>query len=169
MLSPVRLYDIQGACNRRYTQQMWGRLQKLRRESQPLMMSEKKMVMWDLGCGSRAVMIAAEQRWIHWASQSDDSTQKLVLDYIPALKSCKKSSKPIYVSVGHKISLETAVNVVRSCCKYRVPEPTRQNDAASAPEELSLLTYAPENFALRSRIKAKQKPRNLKIVSVSWT
>ncbi|XP_073481311.1 endonuclease V [Aquarana catesbeiana] len=48
-----------------------------------------------------------------------------------ALKSCKKSSKPIYVSVGHKISLETAVNVVRSCCKYRVPEPTRQADIRS--------------------------------------
>ncbi|XP_077345104.1 endonuclease V isoform X2 [Lithobates pipiens] len=48
-----------------------------------------------------------------------------------ALKSCKKSSKPIYVSVGHKISLETAVNVVHSCCKFRVPEPTRQADIRS--------------------------------------
>ncbi|CAI9605332.1 unnamed protein product [Staurois parvus] len=48
-----------------------------------------------------------------------------------ALKSCKKSSKPIYVSVGHKIGLDTAMNVVRSCCKYRVPEPIRQADIRS--------------------------------------
>ncbi|XP_056404165.1 endonuclease V isoform X3 [Hyla sarda] len=43
-----------------------------------------------------------------------------------ALKSSQKSFKPIYISVGHKISLETAVKLVHSCCKYRVPEPTRQ-------------------------------------------
>uniref|UniRef100_F7BQY6 Endonuclease V n=1 Tax=Xenopus tropicalis TaxID=8364 RepID=F7BQY6_XENTR len=43
-----------------------------------------------------------------------------------ALKSCSKSSKPVYISVGHKISLETAVRLVHSCCQYRVPEPTRQ-------------------------------------------
>ncbi|KAM4664771.1 endonuclease V [Discoglossus pictus] len=48
-----------------------------------------------------------------------------------ALKSCSKSSKPIYVSVGHKISLESAVRLVHSCCKYRVPEPTRQADIRS--------------------------------------
>ncbi|XP_018425903.1 PREDICTED: endonuclease V [Nanorana parkeri] len=48
-----------------------------------------------------------------------------------ALKSCKKSSKPIYVSVGHKISLETAVRLVYSCCNYRVPEPIRQADIRS--------------------------------------
>ncbi|XP_073410826.1 endonuclease V isoform X2 [Dendrobates tinctorius] len=43
-----------------------------------------------------------------------------------ALKSTQKSVKPIYISVGHKISLETAVLLVHSCCRYRVPEPTRQ-------------------------------------------
>ncbi|XP_056404164.1 endonuclease V isoform X2 [Hyla sarda] len=48
-----------------------------------------------------------------------------------ALKSSQKSFKPIYISVGHKISLETAVKLVHSCCKYRVPEPTRQADIRS--------------------------------------
>ncbi|XP_044155000.1 endonuclease V [Bufo gargarizans] len=48
-----------------------------------------------------------------------------------ALKSSQKSVKPIYISVGHKISLETAVKLVHSCCKYRVPEPTRQADIRS--------------------------------------
>ncbi|XP_075206856.1 endonuclease V [Anomaloglossus baeobatrachus] len=48
-----------------------------------------------------------------------------------ALKSSQKSVKPIYISVGHKISLETAVTLVHNCCKYRVPEPTRQADIRS--------------------------------------
>ncbi|XP_073410828.1 endonuclease V isoform X4 [Dendrobates tinctorius] len=47
-----------------------------------------------------------------------------------ALKSTQKSVKPIYISVGHKISLETAVLLVHSCCRYRVPEPTRQGSSA---------------------------------------
>ncbi|NXN30667.1 ENDOV Endonuclease, partial [Nycticryphes semicollaris] len=36
------------------------------------------------------------------------------------------SSKPLYVSVGHRVSLETAVRLVKSCCRYRIPEPIRQ-------------------------------------------
>ncbi len=35
--------------------------------------------------------------------------------------------QPVYVSVGHKLSLEDAVRLTRRCCtKYRLPEPTRQ-------------------------------------------
>ena len=38
----------------------------------------------------------------------------------------KLGAKPIYVSVGHKIDLETAVYWVLECCHgYRLPEPTR--------------------------------------------
>uniref|UniRef100_A0A3Q1BIT0 Endonuclease V n=1 Tax=Amphiprion ocellaris TaxID=80972 RepID=A0A3Q1BIT0_AMPOC len=49
-----------------------------------------------------------------------------------ALRSSDKSVKPVYVSVGHKISLDTAVRLTHSCCRYRVPEPIRQvpDDAA---------------------------------------
>ncbi|NXL06658.1 ENDOV Endonuclease, partial [Mesembrinibis cayennensis] len=36
------------------------------------------------------------------------------------------SSKPLYVSVGHRVCLETAVRLVKSCCRYRIPEPIRQ-------------------------------------------
>lgn len=38
----------------------------------------------------------------------------------------KDSVKPVYVSVGHRVSLETAIRIVLRCCRgYRLPEPTR--------------------------------------------
>ncbi len=41
-------------------------------------------------------------------------------------------TNPIFVSVGTGVSLKTALNVVRACCKqYRVPEPVRQADILS--------------------------------------
>ncbi|KAH0629365.1 hypothetical protein JD844_011398 [Phrynosoma platyrhinos] len=48
-----------------------------------------------------------------------------------ALRSCAKSTKPVYVSVGHKMSLPSAVRLVHSCCRYRIPEPIRQADIRS--------------------------------------
>ncbi|CAN6220492.1 unnamed protein product [Urochloa humidicola] len=48
-----------------------------------------------------------------------------------AMRSCPGSSKPVYISVGHRISLDSAMAIVKVCCKYRVPEPTRQADIRS--------------------------------------
>lgn len=48
-----------------------------------------------------------------------------------ALRSSDSSTKPVYVSVGHRISLDTAVRLTHSCCRYRVPEPIRQADMRS--------------------------------------
>uniref|UniRef100_H0XQC0 Endonuclease V n=1 Tax=Otolemur garnettii TaxID=30611 RepID=H0XQC0_OTOGA len=48
-----------------------------------------------------------------------------------ALKSHDHSTKPLYVSVGHKISLETAVRLTHHCCRFRIPEPVRQADIRS--------------------------------------
>lgn len=47
----------------------------------------------------------------------------------------KTSAKPIYVSVGHKISLSTAVRVVRKVSRYRIPEPLRLADINSRKVE----------------------------------
>jgi len=34
--------------------------------------------------------------------------------------------KPVYVSIGHKVSLKTAIDIVLHCAsKYRIPEPLR--------------------------------------------
>jgi deoxyribonuclease V len=41
-------------------------------------------------------------------------------------------SKPMYVSVGHRMSLQTSVDFVMRCCpKYRIPEPIRSADHLS--------------------------------------
>jgi deoxyinosine 3'endonuclease (endonuclease V) len=41
------------------------------------------------------------------------------------------SRKPIYISIGHRISLETAVELVKLCSKYKIPEPIRVADLGS--------------------------------------
>jgi deoxyinosine 3'endonuclease (endonuclease V) len=48
-----------------------------------------------------------------------------------ALKSCESSEKPIYVTIGHKINLDTAKNIVLKTCLYKIPEPIRNSDIKS--------------------------------------
>jgi len=48
-----------------------------------------------------------------------------------AVRSHDDSPNPIFVSQGHKISLSTALIVVKACTQFRVPEPTRQADIRS--------------------------------------
>ncbi|XP_075850099.1 uncharacterized protein LOC142861890 [Microcebus murinus] len=43
-----------------------------------------------------------------------------------ALRSHDRSTKPLYISVGHKMGLETAVRLTHRCCRFRIPEPVRQ-------------------------------------------
>lgn len=41
----------------------------------------------------------------------------------------KPRTRPLFVSIGHKVDLSTAVDVVLACLRgYRLPEPTRQAD-----------------------------------------
>ena len=45
----------------------------------------------------------------------------------------RKSARPVYISVGHKISLGSAIEWTLACCKgYRIPEPTRLAHLAAA-------------------------------------
>ncbi|EDV28252.1 uncharacterized protein TRIADDRAFT_53685 [Trichoplax adhaerens] len=48
-----------------------------------------------------------------------------------ALRSSEQSTRPIYVSVGHRLDLKTATKIVLASCKYRLPEPIRQADHLS--------------------------------------
>lgn len=44
----------------------------------------------------------------------------------------KAKCKPLYISVGHRISLDSAVDhVLRATCGYRLPEPTRRAHLAA--------------------------------------
>ena len=48
--------------------------------------------------------------------------------------------KPIYVSVGHRVDLPTAAELLLVCCdRYRIPEPTRQADIEVARAKQALL------------------------------
>ncbi|XP_048223288.1 endonuclease V [Perognathus longimembris pacificus] len=78
-----------------------------------------------------------------------------------ALKSHDRSSKPVYVSVGHKLSLETAVRLTRHCCRFRVPEPVRQADIRSREHIRRTLTppEPPAPGRERSRKVPGPKPR----------
>ena len=47
-------------------------------------------------------------------------------EVIGAVLRTKTATKPLYVSIGHKVDLEAAVDWVLACCKgYRIPEPLR--------------------------------------------
>ena len=46
---------------------------------------------------------------------------------VGAVLRSRKGVKPIYVSIGHRVCLETAINIVMSCLgKYKLPETTRR-------------------------------------------
>jgi deoxyribonuclease V len=50
-------------------------------------------------------------------------------EIIGAVMRSRVNVKPIYLSIGHRITLLTAINYVRDCLgKYRLPEPTRIAD-----------------------------------------
>ncbi len=41
----------------------------------------------------------------------------------------QKSIRPVFVSIGHRVDLDSAVKLALACCtRYRIPEPTRQAD-----------------------------------------
>lgn len=48
-------------------------------------------------------------------------------ELIGAVVSTKDSVKPIFVTPGHKVSIQTAVKIILQCSqRYRIPEPLRQ-------------------------------------------
>jgi len=57
---------------------------------------------------------------------------------IGAVLRSRANVKPIYVSSGHRISLETAVRLVMSCTtRYRLPETTRRADRLASGKQLT--------------------------------
>jgi deoxyribonuclease V len=69
-----------------------------------------------------------------WRNQSDPSMEKGAHVFVEdkngklmgAVVRTKYRVKPIYVTIGHKISLQTAIRIILECSKnYRIPEPLR--------------------------------------------
>lgn len=65
-----------------------------------------------------------------------------------ALITGNAKNRPIYVSVGHKVSLDTATRLVRRLCEFRIPAPIRAADLHSRAvlrgEDFSV--YSEEDF-----------------------
>lgn len=56
-----------------------------------------------------------------WVPLCDDG------EVIGAVVRTRTNVAPLYVSIGHRVSLETAIAIVLTCCpRYRLPETTRQ-------------------------------------------
>lgn len=60
-------------------------------------------------------------------------------DVIGAALVTKSGQKPIYVSIGHQVSLERAINIVMDCTRnYRIPEPIRKAHMIAGEEKKRL-------------------------------
>jgi len=68
-------------------------------------------------------------------------------EVIAAVVAAKPLAKPIYISVGHMVSLQTAVEIVKHLCKERVPEPilqahrlaTRERDRLAVESKVNII------------------------------
>ena len=47
------------------------------------------------------------------------------------LQPIETTGKPLYISIGHRVSLDTSVKVVLRTCIHKNPEPIRQADLRS--------------------------------------
>ena len=59
-------------------------------------------------------------------------------EVIGAAVATKQDAKPIFVSIGHMVSLETAIRIVKHCCKNRIPEPLLQAHKNATKERIKL-------------------------------
>jgi len=65
----------------------------------------------------------------------------------------QKGIRPVFVSIGHCVDLDSAVELVLACCtRYRIPEPTRQADI----EVAKLKRVSAENRQAVSSFKSRR-------------
>jgi len=75
-------------------------------------------------------------------------------EIIGAVVRTRKSVKPLYISIGHKIDLESSIYWILNCCRgFRLPEPTRLAHLA-ANGRLDCESYVPTNRS--AKIDRKQ-------------
>jgi deoxyribonuclease V len=83
-------------------------------------------LLWDkptIGCAKSRLC-----GWHEPVGEEEGSYAELVDngEVIGAALRTKRGSNPLYISIGHKVDLSTALKFVLNCCQgYRLPEPTR--------------------------------------------
>jgi deoxyribonuclease V len=72
-------------------------------------------------------------------------------EQIGAVLRTQRGIRPVFVSIGHRVDLASAVKLVLTCCtRYRIPEPTRQADIEVA--KLKRVSDIPATSSRRNRI-----------------
>lgn len=82
---------------------------------------------------------AAKSRLIGEATERDSRT--VLVDkgeVIGEIVTTEEGCKPVYVSIGHMVSLETAVQIIRHCSESRIPEPLLQAHKLATKTRLEL-------------------------------
>ncbi|MBN2254457.1 MAG: deoxyribonuclease V [Deltaproteobacteria bacterium] len=76
-----------------------------------------------IGCAKKRLIGVYEEPG---TGRGESSLLTLENETIGAVVRTREKVKPVFVSQGHKIDLDSAVGIVLSCCRrYRLPEPTR--------------------------------------------
>ena len=85
--------------------------------------------------GSHKMLGEKAGSWVPLVDRKDGGER------IGAVLRTRDSVRPIYVSQGHRISLETAIRFTRDVCDgYRIPRPTRDADHFAGETKRKLLT-----------------------------
>ncbi len=70
-------------------------------------------------------------------------------EIIGSVVTTKQKAKPIFVSIGHMVSLETAIKIIKHCSLSRIPEPLLQARKLATKERIKL--------AKESKVNNKEK------------
>ena len=90
---------------------------------------------------------AAKSRLIGTPTEKNGRT--LLVDkgeIIGEVVTTKPGAKPIYVSIGHMVSLETTVKIVKHCSKGRIPEPLLQAHNLATKQRIKLVSESKVNI-----------------------
>lgn len=81
-----------------------------------------------IGCG-KTRLIGNYDKELTGKEKGDQQDLIYKNEVVGKVLTTRKGTKPLFVSIGHKIDLNTAVNwVLKASPKYRLPETTRQAD-----------------------------------------
>jgi deoxyribonuclease V len=61
----------------------------------------------------------------------------------------KQGAKPVYVSIGHLVSLDSAIKIVKHCSKSRIPEPLLQAHKVATKERIRIADEGKVNINVK--------------------